>query len=108
MTDKEKKEKLIKFLDKKAFDPIINKSKDDFDSDNKKKKFEDVKQSTKSEKERFRKYDSAEDVRDNYLSDLNSQTAKKINRELDDLNLPKLPDYKDEFLELCDKIGVGK
>lgn len=108
MTDKEKKEKLLNFLDRKAFDPIINKEKDDYKSQEKKKKFEHVKQSTKSEKERFREYDSAEEVRDNYLSDLNSQTAKKINKELDDLNLPKLPDFEDEFLELCDRMGLKK
>ena len=102
----DKKEKLLDFLEKKAFDPVLNKSKDDYDSDTKKKELEDVKRSTKSEKERFRNYGSAKEVRDNYLSDLNSEPAQKINRELDDLNLPKLPDYKKDFLDLCEKLGV--
>lgn len=106
MTEKEQKEKLIEFLDKNAFDPVINKSKDDYDSEKQKKKFEDVKRSTKSEKERFRKYESPEEVRDNFLADLDSEPAQEIDKELDDLDLPKLPDMKEDFLNLCDKIGV--
>lgn len=70
MKKEEKKRKLLDFLNKKAFDPIINKSKDDYDSETKKKKLEDVKRSTKSEKERFQNYEDAEEVRDNYLADL--------------------------------------
>ncbi|MDT0649611.1 hypothetical protein [Autumnicola edwardsiae] len=57
-------------------------------------------------KERFRNYNTPWDIRDNYLSDLSSQTAKKKNAELKDLNLPRLPYFKDQFLELCDKLGV--
>ncbi|MDT0648114.1 hypothetical protein RM545_15575, partial [Zunongwangia sp. F260] len=62
--------------------------------------------STENEKERFRNYNTPGNIRDNYLSDLSSQTAKKKNAELKDLNLPRLPDFKDQFLELCDKLGV--
>lgn len=106
MTQKEKKEKLLNFIETKAFNPILKKSEDDFSSDSKKKKFKDVKRSTENEKERFRNYNSPEDIRDNYLSDLSSHTAKKKNAELKELGLPRLPDFKEEFLELCGKLDV--
>ncbi|MDT0646072.1 hypothetical protein RM545_05165, partial [Zunongwangia sp. F260] len=70
MSQKEKKEKLLNFLETKAFNPILRKSKDDFNSDTKKEKFEDVKRSTENEKERFRNYNTPGNIRDNYLSDL--------------------------------------
>ncbi len=104
--DKEKKEKLVRFLDEKAFDPILRKSGDDF-SGEEKKKFEDVKKSTESEKRRFHEeYKSAREVKDNYLSDLSSKTAKKKNAELEELGLPRLPEFKEEFLNLCNELGV--
>ena len=106
MNDEDKRKKLVNFLNENALNPILEKSEDDFKSQDKKEKFKDVKRSTESEKERFENYDSAKEVKDNYLNDLNSEPAKMINRELDDLNLPKLPDYKKEFLNLCEKLEV--
>ena len=106
MSKEETKKKLLDFLDEKAFDPIINRDKGDYDSEDQKKKLEDVKRSTKSEKKRFHNYDSPEEVKENYLNDLNSEPAQKINAELKDLSLPRLPQFKDDFLQLCDKLGV--
>ena len=106
MSKAEDKKKLLNFLDKKAFDPILNKSKEDYNTDAKKKKFEDVKAATEREKERFHNYNTAEEIRENYHRDLNSSAAEKINRELKDLDLPRLPDLKDEFFILCDELGV--
>ncbi len=103
----DKKEKLVSFLDQKAFDPILNTSEDKYSSDSDKTKFRDVKRSTESEKRRFHDhYQSAQEVKNNYLSDLNSETAKKKNAELRDLGLPRLPQFRDDFLDLCDRLGV--
>ncbi len=67
----------------------------------------DVVQSTENEKNRFHNdYRTAEDVKNNYSSDLNSQTAKKKNAELQALGLPTLPQFKDEFIRLCEALGV--
>lgn len=104
--ENEKRKKLIDFLKEKAFEPVLNVSDNDYKSDVEKKKLQDVQQSTKSEVGRFENYESAKEVKDNYLSDLNSSSAKKINNELKDLGLPRLPDLKDEFLSLCNKVGV--
>ncbi len=106
MNDKDKKERLVHFLDEKAFDPILHKSADEF-SGKEKEKFQDVKKSTESEKERFHNdYRTAKDVKENYLSDLHSSTAKKKNDELEDLGLPRLPQFRDEFMRLCDDLDV--
>jgi hypothetical protein len=67
-----------------------------------------VQGSTKSEKARFHGYHSAQEIRDNYMSDLHSDTAKRINKELRRLKLPRLPDVKDEFLAIADgRTGNG-
>jgi hypothetical protein len=97
---------LVFFLDKKAFDPILNLNEGEF-SDRYRHKFRDVQKSTENEKRRFhQEYDTAEDVKKNYLIDLNSKTAQKKNAELHELGLPQLPQFRDEFLELCKKLGV--
>jgi hypothetical protein len=105
-SDQSKRERLVRFLDEKAFDPILRKSADEFKGEMR-KKFEDVKKSTENEKNRFHNdYKTAKDVKDNYLSDLQSKTAEKKTAELEDLGLPRLPQFKDEFLSLCSEIGV--
>ncbi|MFP4164337.1 MAG: hypothetical protein ACLFQB_10505 [Chitinispirillaceae bacterium] len=103
----EAREKLVSFLDRHVFDPIINTSEDRFSNEREKSKFRDVLKSTKSEKSRFHeRYPTARDVKKNYLSDLNSRTAQKKNAELRELHLPQLPQFKEEFLDLCDRLGV--
>jgi hypothetical protein len=108
MTKRDAREELIGFLDRKVFDPILRRSRDSFRTDADKQKFDDVKRSTESEKRRFHEdYRSASDVRGNYLSDLTSEVGKRKSRELEELGLPTLPQVKDEFLDLCGRLGVG-
>jgi len=102
-----KREQLIKFLDKNAFDPILNLSEDKFSSVAEKAKFRDVKRNTQSEKNRFHNnYPTAQDVKQNYLSDLHSRTADKKNSELKELGLPRLPELREQFLDLCNKLDL--
>ena len=101
MSKTEDKKKL-----RKAFDPILKKSKEDYDTEAKQKKLEDVKKSTEKEKQRFHNYNTAEDIRKNFQRDLNSESAKKVHSDLKVLDLPPLPELKDEFFELCDKLGI--
>lgn len=106
MSSKANKE-LVDFLDRKVFDPVLKRDRNYYDSESDKKKFDEVKEATEKEKERFHKnYSSAKEVRENFMRDLHSDPAKKIHRKEKDLNLPTLPDVKDEFLELCEKHNV--
>lgn len=101
------REQLVDFLDKRVFDPILDTSDDEFSSDKQKETFRHVRRSTESEKHRFHEeYTNAEDVKNNYLSDLSSDTGERITRESHELGLPTLPDVHDEFVQLCDKLNV--
>lgn len=107
MAQRDAGEKLVHLLDEQVSHPVLNRSEDDFSSQDKKEKFRDVKRSTESEKSRFHdEHTGARDVRNNYLSDPSSDAGRKKDRELEDLGLPTLPDVRDEFMELCDKLGV--
>jgi hypothetical protein len=99
------KKQLLDFLNHKVFDPILHASPDRFEGADR-KALEHVQRATESEKDRYRHYGSAREIRERYLGDLNSKAAKKVNAELTRLKLPKLPDFKDEFLKLCDKLHV--
>ncbi len=101
------KTELLRFLDSRVFNPILKAKKQDYrESDQ--KALADVQESTKSEKQRFHGYHSAREIRDNYMSDLHSETAKRTNQELRRLKLPRLPDVKEDFLRLADGRGGAK
>ena len=104
--DDRKREELLKFLNQKVFDPILQALPEDYKSEDLKKKLNDVKRRTESEKHLFHEFQTAEEVKKNYLTDLDFRTARKTDHELDELKLPSLPKVKDEFLRLCEKLRV--
>ncbi len=106
MTRKDKREELLKFIDKNAFDPILKASPHKLSKEDK-EKLEEIQRKTENEKKQFHEeYKTAEEVKKNYLSDVRSKAAAKVNKELEHLNLPTLPEFKDKFMELCRKLDV--
>ena len=104
---KNAREELLRFLDKKAFDPILNTSAEKYHSEAAKKKLQDAKQSTAGTKKRYHEeYGSAEEVLKRFKDDLSSDAAKKVQRELKELGLPTLPELSHEFEQLADQMGV--
>ncbi len=104
-----RREELIKFLDEKLFDAILLASPGDYKSEVLKKKLHAVKKHIEKEKHRFhdlQQYPTAADVKKNVLADLHSKTGRKIDHELDELELPSLPKIRDEFLKLCEDLQV--
>jgi len=101
-----KREELLKFLDQKVFDPILQALPEDYKSEDLIRKLHNVKRRAESEKRQFHQFQTAEEVKKTYLSDLELRKARKIDHELDELKLPSLPDAKDEFLGLCEKLRV--
>lgn len=90
------KQELVQFLDQHVFDPILRASEDKYQG----KKRDDLKyvqDRTRSEKERYHKYGSAEEVIRMYKDDLNSENAKPVNSKLRELGLPRLADVREEF-----------
>jgi hypothetical protein len=108
MSDKHPREQLLNLLDKKAFDPVLQASPDDYKSEGDKQKLRNLQETTRHTQQSYHeKYTTAQDVRNNFRRDLNSEAAKKVHRELRDLGLPTLNDIKDEFDQLADQLGVG-
>lgn len=104
-TKKDAKDELVQFIDKNAFDVTIKTSPDKFKGKDR-ESFEDIKRKTQNEKEKFHHYKTAEDVRKNFLQNVHYEPAHKLDKELKKLKLPTLPDLKNEFEQLCDKLEV--
>ncbi len=108
MSDKDAKGKLLELLDRKAFEPVLNASPDDYKSESDKKELRDLQKTTRSTQQSYHEYGSAEKVREMFRDDLSSDAAQKVHRRLKDLGLPTLDDIKPEFEKLADDLGVGR
>ena len=96
---------LIDFIDKKAFNVIVKTSPDNYESVDR-EAVEEVIKKTKEEQRKFHGYKSAEEVKKNFLSNLRSKPAKKLDKEIERLGLPTLPRLKEEFEKLAKKLEV--
>lgn len=101
-------QELFQFLDRRVFQPIMNASPGRYSGDDDKQKLADVKDRTRREKERYQNYEDAQKLRSMYLDDVqqSSGAAERTNDELKELGLPRLEDVRDEFMSLCDRLGV--
>jgi hypothetical protein len=100
-----KKDELVRFLEERAFNPVLN-AKPDGRSEADKKKLEHVQKSTRAEIERFHRYGSAAEVVTNFRRDLDSKPAKRVHAELRSLGLPTINDVREEFEQRAEKLGV--
>ena len=105
MAQTEAKQKLVRFLEEKAFRPVLRADPSAY-PETKREKLRDVQRRTETEIERFRNYGSAKEVVVNFRRDLNSDPAKKVHRELSDLGLPTLNDVQGEFEKLAGDLGL--
>lgn len=90
------KQELERFLDERVFDPILKTSPDKY-SESERKDLEYVQDRTRTEKQRYHSYSSAEELARMYKDDLHSENAKPVNERLKRLGLPRLADVQDEF-----------
>lgn len=103
----DKKTQLVDLLDRKVFQPILGKNPSGYHSEEQKSSLKDVQQSTRSERKRFRdQYNSAQKVKDMYYDDLSSSSAQRIQEKSRELGLPTLPDVRQEFDQLCQRLQV--
>src|SRR5260370_42247310 len=91
-----KKAELVRFLEERAFKPVLN-AKPKGRSEAEQKKLDHVQKATHAEIERFHNYGSAQEVVTNFRRDLDSEPAKRIHSELRSLGLPTINDVRDEF-----------
>jgi hypothetical protein len=103
---KDARKELPDFIDKKAFDVILNTSSDKYQG-KEREDLQHIKEKTENEKRKFHEdYTRAEDVKKNFLQDVRSEPAGKLNKDIKRLGLPTLPELKDDFEKLCDKLNV--
>ena len=94
------KQELLDFLDKHIFHRILHASERDL-STKQREDLEDLKRRTQEEMGRFQGYDSAEKIVETYKAGLTSPAAVPVNARLQDLDLPRLIDVREDFLKLA-------
>jgi hypothetical protein len=99
------KQKLVAFLDRRAFRPVLRAKESDY-SEKERDKLADVQHRTRTEIERFKHYGSAQEVVTNFKRDLRSKPAQRVHRDLAQLGLPTPKDVKEEFEKLVRELGV--
>jgi hypothetical protein len=101
------RQKLVHFLEEKAFRPVLRANPENLPP-NQRDKLKDLQQRTEQEIERFHGYKSADDVVTNFRRDLSSEPAKKVHRELRQLGLPTIDDVREEFDRLAMQLSVAR
>lgn len=101
----QRKQKLIDFLEQRAWQPVLRASPDRF-GESDQQRLERVKQKTRAQQERYRNYQSAGQVRQEFQDDLTSDPAKRVNSDLRKLRLPTQRDVANDFFSLADQLGV--
>ncbi len=94
------KDELLGLLDKHVFHPTLNAREDRYD-EKQRKELRDLQRRTEEEKARFHGYESAERIVAVYQEEIGSEVARPMNARLKDLNLPTLPDVREDFLRLA-------
>src|SRR5260370_35047535 len=102
-----KKDELVRFLEERAFKPVLN-AKPKGRSEAEQKKLEHVQKATHAEIGRFRNYGSAQEVVTNFRRDLDSQPAKRIHSALRSLGLPTINDVRDRFERPAGGAGASR
>lgn len=103
----DKKMRLVKFLDRRAFDPVLQVSPQQYKHPSEKQKLKHVQDTTAEEKNRYHtRYQSAMEVKRAFFDDLNSSRGKQIDAESGELHLPSRLNLKEEFINLCEKLDV--
>ncbi|MDO5575909.1 MAG: hypothetical protein Q4F84_02415 [Fibrobacter sp.] len=107
VSDREKMEFLLEFVDQKIFDPVLNALPEQYSSERDRRMLRHVKECVAIGKRRFHvRSQSAKQVRENYVRELYYETNGIVGRELEDLELPRFIQLRNSFEMLCEKIGV--
>lgn len=101
------KDKLVDFLDKHAFRPVIE-AKPERYPEGDRDRLRHVQRATQDEMDRYRHYESAEKVYRMYRDDLSSGAAKRVHDELRHLGLPTLDEVRDGFERLAEEVGAKR
>jgi hypothetical protein len=100
---------LLSFLDRRAFAPVLEADPANY-SEQDRTLLLDLQCRARIGRDRYynSEFNSAEEICAQFLRDITAAEQRDLNRTLDRLRLPALPDVKGEFLALCERLGVPK
>jgi hypothetical protein len=98
--------KLIGLLERPVWNPILRASPAGY-SRAAQSRLERVQRKTATQRDRYRNYRGAGEVRQRFQEDLRSRAAKSTNADLRKLDLPIQSDVADEFFVFADRLGVS-
>lgn len=107
MPERNARERIVNLLDREVFQPILEASPDRYESEADRERLKKVQAATRRTQERYRKeYTSAREVCEMFRSDLTSDEAKEVERDLRYLDLPTLRDIEERVENLCREAGA--
>jgi hypothetical protein len=102
MDDKDARRRLLALLDRELFDPILRVQREDLEPTVDKHHFDDARKKIVEERQRYHdNCPTAQDIKENFLRDVESRSSRRLNENLTSLGLPTYWDVRDEFLKLC-------
>jgi hypothetical protein len=104
--DKDSRKRLLAFLDRGLFNPVLKMTREEPEPTRDKHHFDDARRKMVEERQRYHGCPTASEIKENFLRDLESRSATRLNENLKALGLPTYWDVKDEFLNLCRTYGV--
>ena len=107
MRDHDKREQLLEFLDKKVFDPVLEATPQQYSSERDRKLLSEIQKKAALEKDLLHEQArTAEEVRNYYLKDLYYELVGRDGKALEDLELPRLREVRNEFLVMCEQLEI--
>jgi len=96
---------LVDLIDRKVFQPILNAWPEDY-SRHDRTILRELQAVARRQRARYRKYDSPDDVRNQFLDDLSSDAGQRTSDQLRELDLPTLESVRDEVLRAAGSDGT--
>jgi hypothetical protein len=105
--DKDTRKRLLALLDRELFDPIMHTTREKFATTVAKHHFDDARRKITEERQRYHdNCPTAQDIKENFLRDIESRSSNRLNENLRSLGLPTYWDVKDEFVKFCQTYHV--
>jgi len=104
--DKDIRRRLLAFLDRELFNPILNTPRHHFRTKEDLQRFDGARRKAEEERRRYHLCPTAQDIKESFLNDLQSRTSERLSENLRYLGLPTYEDVRDDFLKLCETYGL--
>ena len=101
------REQLIRFLDERVFQPTLVTQPLDYSSPGDRKLLKSVQKRVHESRIRYlADYPSANDIKVNFVQDLNSKHGQALASDMYVLKLTAFEDVRTDFIALCKQLGI--